>query len=303
MGLNDYILKKIPIFMGKYDAKRIAVYKVNVEGVAEFCNIPYLDSGHKYHTLDVYYPQGTQAPLPIIIDVHGGGWLYGEKEINKPYCLTLAAQGFVVVNINYRLMPEVSFPDNLKDIFAAFSWVENHAKDFYGDLNNIYLMGDSAGGHLVAMALSAIADPALAGLFGVSTNLRFNAASLNCPAVNLEKFAKYDKIPLFKFFHIKFLGKDYKTSPLLKHLSVHNNKLEDFPPLFIITNQGDFLRRQVFDFVKECEKRSVVHEFRYTLKKDSPSKQQHVGCMLYPDYPDSVDINNAMLAFFRKYAK
>lgn len=288
--------------MGKHDLKRTSTYKVNVDGIKEINNIAYLDGGHKYHTLDVYYPEGTNAALPIIIDVHGGGWIYGEKEINKPYCLTLAKQGYVVFNINYRLLPEVSFPDNLKDIFSALNWIEENAAKYFGDLGNAYIIGDSAGGHLVATALAAIADTEFASLCGVSTSLKFRAACLLCAVTDLEVFTKRRRIPLINFFHTVFLGKDYVNSAFLKYLTVRNNKLENFPPLFIITNEGDFMKKQVFEFVEECKKRGIPHEFNYTKKVDVENKLEHVVCMLYPDRKESMATNNAMIDFFRKYA-
>ncbi|MDD3947384.1 MAG: alpha/beta hydrolase [Clostridia bacterium] len=302
MGIHEFILKKIPVFMGKHDAKRIRKYKVEVDGIKEFCDIPYLASGHKFHKLDVYYPEDTRTPLPMIIDVHGGGWIYGEKEINKPYCLTLAKQGYIVVNINYRLLPEVAFPDNLKDIFAALNWVEENASEFFGDLDNLYITGDSAGGHLVATALAALADPDFAALCGVKSSLHFRAACLNCAVTDIEAFTKHDRIPLLKYFHKVFLGEDYKSSKYLKYLTTRNNKLEQFPPLFLISNEGDFLKRQVFAFVKECERRKIAHEFYFTKQKDAKHKLEHVSCMLYPDYEESVAVNKAMLDFFGKYA-
>lgn len=302
MGLNEYIIRKIPELMGKHDSKRLLKYKVEVEGVKEFCDIPYMEGGHKQHLLDVYYPEGTTSPLPIIIDIHGGAWVYGYKEINKPFCLTLAKAGFVVVNINYRLLPEVSFPENLRDIFAAFNWVEANAKEFYGDLNNVFLVGDSAGGHLAATATAAVVDSEFAKKCGVRSSLKFKALGMICPATDIEKFTKRDRIPILKYFHKIFLGEDYRNSVYLKHLTVRNNMMEKFPPVFIISNEGDFLKRQVIDFAKECEKRGVKYEFHYTRKKGSTTKLEHVSNVLYPTYPESIAANDAMLEFFLKHA-
>lgn len=58
---------------------------------------------------------------PVIIDIHGGGWMYGTKEINKNYCLVLAQNDYVVVNINYRLAPDFSVADQLRDCFSPLN--------------------------------------------------------------------------------------------------------------------------------------------------------------------------------------
>ena len=74
---------------GKMDAKRIAS-QTEPEGLVKILDIPYIDDGEKAHLLDIYYPEGTTEKLPVIIDIHGGGWMYGYLEITKKFCLKLA---------------------------------------------------------------------------------------------------------------------------------------------------------------------------------------------------------------------
>lgn len=301
MGLNQYLLGLLPKMMGAVDKKRLAACPPDPAGLVTHCDIPYFDGGHKLHLLDVYYPEGTDKPLPVIIDVHGGAWVYGDKEINKPYCLTLARAGFVVVNISYRLVPEVRFIEALHDVFAALKWVEDNIKNYYGDLNNVFITGDSAGGHLVGGVLSALADPELAARYNVSSGLTFRAACLMCPAVDMEGYHKLTWIPFFRHFHKVLVGEDYKTCPYLKNLSLKNNKLEKFPPLYLITNDGDFLKKQVAAFARECAKRGVTYKLDYQRQKNCAHKLQHVSAMTRPDFKESQETNNAMLEFFRSY--
>ena len=78
------------------DMKRLATQSAPV-GVTEICDIPYINDGKWQHKLDVYFPENMEnEKLPVIIDIHGGGWMYGDKELNKPYCLTIASKGNVV---------------------------------------------------------------------------------------------------------------------------------------------------------------------------------------------------------------
>ncbi len=83
----------------KSDAKNIAS-QTEPEGIKRICDIPYIGDGHPMHLLDVYYPEDAAHALPVIIDIHGGGWMYGSKELNKIYCLNLAKRGFTVFNIS-----------------------------------------------------------------------------------------------------------------------------------------------------------------------------------------------------------
>ena len=86
--------------------------------VTEVNDLAYIEDGNLYHTLDVLYPADTQpgAKLPVIIDIHGGGWMYAEKGLNHHYCAALADRGYVVFNINYRLVPDVTVNEQLQDV-------------------------------------------------------------------------------------------------------------------------------------------------------------------------------------------
>ena len=115
------------------DAKRMKTEKYP-NGIKEFRDIPYIEDGNMYHLLDVYVPDDAGTKLPVIIDVHGGGWMYGTKEINKCYCHHLARQGFIVVNINYRLAGKVLFKDQIRDIFSAFQWISRKLESCPADV-------------------------------------------------------------------------------------------------------------------------------------------------------------------------
>ena len=69
--------------------------------------------------LDLYFPSGTNGPLPTIVSVHGGGYVYGDKNLYRFYCMSLSQRGFAVVNFSYRLAPKYRFPAQLEDVNAA----------------------------------------------------------------------------------------------------------------------------------------------------------------------------------------
>ena len=150
MYIFEPILRKNWENTEKMDAKRIAS-QTEPEGLTKILDIPYIDDGEKAHLLDIYYPEDTTENLPVIIDIHGGGWMYGYKEINKNFCLKLAEKGFLVASINYRLAGNgIRFDDQIRDIFAALKWLSENLKNYPADLDNIFLAGDSAGGHFLA---------------------------------------------------------------------------------------------------------------------------------------------------------
>ena len=119
-------------------------------------NLPYAD-GHRRHVLDVYRPAGPCADAPVLLQIHGGGWVLGNKhEQALPLAYHLAARGWIVVTPNYRLSPTARFPDHLVDCKRALAWVRGNIARYGGDPGFVAVTGGSAGGHLTAlMALTA----------------------------------------------------------------------------------------------------------------------------------------------------
>jgi acetyl esterase/lipase len=106
-----------------------------------------------FNTLDVHRGGDLDGPAPTLVHIHGGSWMHGRKERQaKPLTWHLAANGWVVVSINYRLSPKATFPDHLVDVQAAVAWVREHADELGVDPGFVVLTGGSAGGHLAALA-------------------------------------------------------------------------------------------------------------------------------------------------------
>jgi acetyl esterase/lipase len=102
--------------------------------------------------LDVYQPAvSSDKPLPVIVFLYGGGWTEGNKSFYRFVGTTLAQLGYVTVLPNYRVYPQVRFPDFLDDAARAIVWTVQHAADYGGDPHRIVLMGHSAGAHMAAM--------------------------------------------------------------------------------------------------------------------------------------------------------
>lgn len=101
--------------------------------------------------MDVYYPSASQAPLPVTMYVHGGGWSSGDKAqgAGTQEIPALQSAGFLVVSVNYRLAPEHPFPAMLEDLKCAVRYLRAHAEEYNLDPNRIGVWGGSAGGHLV----------------------------------------------------------------------------------------------------------------------------------------------------------
>jgi acetyl esterase/lipase len=99
--------------------------------------------------LDVYAPAKGTAKGPVILFAHGGGWRRGDKKQHGNKGAAYSSNGILFISTNYRLAPNVMHPKEIQDIASAFAWVKAHATDYGADPNQIYVMGHSAGAHLV----------------------------------------------------------------------------------------------------------------------------------------------------------
>jgi acetyl esterase/lipase len=106
--------------------------------------------------LDVYSPPNARG-APILIMVHGGAWMIGDKantgsvENKLKHWLT---KGWIVVSVNYRMLPQAMAYEQARDVASAVRWAQGHAEDWGGDPKKIILMGHSAGAHLAALVSS-----------------------------------------------------------------------------------------------------------------------------------------------------
>lgn len=274
---------------GKMDAKRIAS-QTEPEGLVKILDIPYIDDGEKAHLLDIYYPEGTTENLPVIIDIHGGGWMYGYKEINKNFCLKLAEKGFLVASINYRLAGDVLFDDQIRDIFAALKWLGENLKDYPADMDNIFLAGDSAGGHFSCVTTAVNLNKDMQEDFGVPyCGFDFNAVAAICPAVDLlsPNFLMNVNVPVL-------LGDKWRKSKFKKYLDVNRIISKDFPPFYVNTARNDFLKKQCYKLKDILERNNIEHKFH-----DFDKPLSHVFNVVDP-FSKYGDMANTEIAEFFK---
>ena len=282
----------------RQDDKRIATL-TPPEGVFESNDHEYLDDGHVYHKLDVYYPEGTTQKLPVIIDIHGGGFMYGDKELNKIYCLTLAKRGYVVFNMSYRLYPEVVVKDQLWDISNALIWIKEHLDDFPCDKDNICVTGDSAGGMLAFFTAMLSQSSELRDIYEVEdTGIRFNAVGLTCPVLFMDDGSVtsiYTKI---------MLGKNYKSELWGNYVNMDKVlALGKVPPVFLLTASGDMLTRaQTRKGAALLKEKGLPYQFM-DFEKYKGTDLPHVFPVPHPESEISGRAIDEMLRFFDKYSK
>lgn len=265
------------------------------ENIEVVKNIPYGRYG-KWNLLDVYYPKGTTKPIPTIINVHGGGYVYGRKEYNKHYCMSLAQRGFTVVNYNYRLAPKSKFPTPIIDTNQVMKWVSKRGRKCHIDTNNIFMTGDSAGAQIASQYSTIVTNPNYARLFQLEIpKFKIRAIALNC--------GMYDQLPKigisFGRMLLSYFGKDYEKHG--EKLKVLDYMTKDYPPTFVMTSYNDFLKEQSLPLYRRLQKLGVdsIYKMYGTKAEKEIAHVFHTNLKL----PLAKKCNDEECAFFRKYIK
>ena len=116
-------------------------------------DIPYCTTNSVAQRMDVYFPSEPSAggPWPVVVYIHGGSWMHGDKSEAIIFAERMTSQGYLVVSLNYRLYPEGKFPNMIEDVKCGIRSLRAHAHEYNLDPNRIAAIGTSAGGHLVAL--------------------------------------------------------------------------------------------------------------------------------------------------------
>ena len=239
----------------------------NVEAVE---NVSY-GSCDKWHLLDLYRPKDAEGKLPVLLNIHGGAWVYGDKKVYAPYCMYLATQGFAVVNASYRLAPKHTFPAPLEDVGAMVEWVVDHAEEYGLDVSNLFFVGDSAGAHLATAYTAIQLNEAYAKSFpGIKVDERFipKGLLLNCGVFDIEVEWKKQGRALTPFL-TDLLG-EKPTVESVKQMSPAQFITSDFPSVHLTTSNGDFLRKHSYRLKEVLEKKSVEVVFKEYGEKKKP---------------------------------
>ena len=238
---------------------------------------------------DVYYPVGTDKALPTIVSIHGGGYTYGTKEVYQYYCMNLAQRGFTVVNFSYRLGPKNKFPAQLEDTNAVLTMVCKNAELYHIDTDNIFFVGDSAGGHLNAQYSAAVTNPEYAALLRLEIpRFTLRATALNCGVYEVnEAFSGHGSAIL-----------DGDLSLYQEELDILGHITENFPPSFVMSSTGDFLLSAAEPMARFLKEKGVEAELH--IYGDGGNKPPHVFHVNIRN-PYATQCNDDECAFFRKH--
>ena len=195
--------------------------------------------------LDITYPdENRETSRPTFIYFHGGGFFGGSKSVGDPLAESdatallddICAEGFNLVNIDYVLVPEYHFPAPLMQANEAFQFLIEHAEDYHLDMDQVVIMGSSAGAIMTSQLGSIITNPAYAEALEISPALKpeqITAVVLDDAPLAYEKFSMGTKV---------LVGNYVKGSVFLsrEEIQKHNNILwvnSDYPPAVLLGSE------------------------------------------------------------------
>ena len=261
------------------------------QGITECRNIPYGSHG-KSNLLDVYYPAGTKQKLPTIVSIHGGGYVYGSKEIYRRYGMDMARRGFAFVNFNYRLAPKWRFPTPLWDTNAVMEWICANGTRYNLDPDQIFLVGDSAGAQLASQYAAIACNSTYASLFRMEIPaITIRGLGLNCGMYDMVQSAASPR----KGISLDYLGRELADND--PRFDVLGAIGKNYPPAFITTACHDFLRpcaEPMYDFLRS---RGIHTEWKCYGSEDDES----TGHVFHVNIPreEAIRCNDDTASFFR----
>lgn len=184
-------------------------------------DVPYGDDPRQ--RLDVYVPDGASASSPVMMFIYGGGWNDGSKNDYSFVGHAFASRGFVTVAPDYRLVPQVRFPDFLHDCAQALRWVQDNIGQHGGDVGRVHLSGHSAGAY---NAMMIGLDRRFGARAGVRPGLIKSVSGLAGP---------YDFLPLDDERTVAAFGQ----TPQLSQTQPINFARAGAPRIFIATGDAD----------------------------------------------------------------
>jgi acetyl esterase len=213
--------------------------------------------------LRLYTPVGgAPSPLPVVLYVHGGGWVIGDLETHDAVCRRLChASGMKVMAVEYRLAPEHPFPAAPDDVAAALRWLHANAAELGCDPGRIALAGDSAGAQLALVAARRLAGEvpvrALGLIYPVAQHHSDGGA---CYAENEGKFLTTG---VMKWFGDCYTAQRAAAVAHPDYALLRNGGLEGLPPVWVATMGHDPLRDEGHALALRMEQAAVPTTHRH----------------------------------------
>lgn len=244
---------------------------------------------------DIYKPVKS-GTYPTLVNIHGGGFFYGDKELYKFYCVDMARRGFNVVNFNYRLSPENKYPANIEDVCACMDYLKKNADDLGLDMDKVFLTGDSAGAYLSVLYCVLAGDEKLRNKVSFATSdVMPRAVALNCGIYDQRED------PGNMLFWTLF-NRDGSPAAEKGDAELFLDTLDhingSFPPAYVMTSVNDGLKPRTDCLISRFKEQDVQFTYReYGMEHPENCHVFHIDVT----NPEAVECNDAEAEFFKQF--
>ena len=226
------------------------------------------------------YPKRNTKKLPVVIFIHGGGWIGGSAKKIDSYAKLIASYGIVVANVEYSLAPEHQYPTSTMQLVEVLNYIYKNRDMYYIDKDKIFVGGTSAGAHLSSQLGCLSSNKDYRELLGIKKSLPKVCGLLLINGVYNFETVGDCHFPGMSSFIWSYVGdKDYLSYERINELSTINYVDNNYPNVFITVGDRDPLRTQSYEFVDILKKNNISykdkffkdsklnHDFVYLLNK------------------------------------
>ena len=266
------------------------------DGLVEYRDIPYFNRNGKKLLMDIFKPDVDElTELPIIVNIHGGGLITGNKNNSEGFCRLLAKRGYLVFSLEYRLVPAVKVYEQIDDVCAGMDCIGSKLIDFNVDINRIYMVAESAGAYLALYTAAMKNSKKLQEAIGYKpTRMRFKALGL---ISGMFYTTRNDALGLF--LSHAFYGNDEKSKKIGIYTNPENPEIiYNIPPTYLVTSKADMLERYTLDFAGELGNKGIEHHLRHM---GSYKNLLHAFPVIRPDLPESSRVADEIVAWFESH--
>jgi acetyl esterase/lipase len=204
--------------------------------------LPYHEGGKRFE-LDVYRHRDARDGAPTLLQIHGGGWVIGEKEQQGiPLMMRMAADGWICAAMNYPLSPRARWPEHIVAVKRAIGWLREHAADYGADPSFLAVTGGSAGGHLAAMAALSAGDASLQpGFETVDTSVQACVPLYGVYDFTDEDGTRASRLRMERLLRRYVMATDAQYPEDFRAASPLYRVRADAPPFFVLHGTNDTL--------------------------------------------------------------
>ena len=296
MGLYEKAIISLVKSKLSRDLKLKEIQTIPSDGIKEHRDISYTNRSGKELLMDIYQPcVEKDVELPVIINIHGGGLIDGNKNLSEGFCRQLAKRGYLVCSLEYRLIPDVRVYEQFDDVCAGMDCVGRKLVEFDVDFTRIYIAAESAGAYLATYVAAMKKSKVLQDAIGYQpTKMSFKALGLISGM-----FYTTRKDATGRFLSRSFYGNDERSKKIAEYTNPeHPEIIYNIPPCYLVTSKADMLERYTLDFAGELGNKGIEHFLRHM---GSAPKLLHAFPVLRPDYPESERVIDEIVGWFQSH--